>query len=587
MVSFQFSYSQDTKIDSLIKEINAYKSDDSIKVKMLVKLAKNYISIDLNKNLTTIEEALALAEKIKYTKGEGVCLNALSQHYIVKGDLDEGLTHALKAKSILSAINDNENLLVTNSNLARIYNVTSKYDKSIAIHLQNIEIVKDNPPSPDKAGFYFYVAKTYEQLHDYKNAETYYLQAKNISNKANFNTGVSIAQGSLGNLYSRMGEFNKAIRYLTETLKYSIENNQTSNIAAGYYSLALSHGGLGNYDLAIDYNQKAISIYEDQNNLRLLKEAYLNHSKFYEKINQFESSIKFLKMHYAATDSLFSQEKVKVIEELQTKYETEKKEVEIASLSQKATIQALEIQQKNQAIVIGLVVLLFGSVIIYFIYRQRSLKKQQSQIELEQRFLRSQLNPHFIFNALSAIQNFMLKNNAQSAGLYLIKFSKLMREILENSRKEFISVDSEIEMLTNYLDIHKLRLNNSFDYKIELDDNIDPDVDTIPPMFVQPFVENAIEHGIINASQDGLIKLNFTKQGEYILIHIIDNGQGISSSRSTSSHNSLATTIIKERMALFNQSLKYRIQLILEDIKNDQGEIQGTKVELKVPFSYI
>ncbi len=221
---------------------------------------------------------------------------------------------------------------------------------------------------------------------------------------------------------------------------------------------------------------------------------------------------------------------------------------------------------------------------IYFIYKQRETKKQQSQTELEQRFLRSQLNPHFISNALVAVQSFMLKNDSESASLYLTKFSKLMREILENSRKEFIPVDEEVSMLKNYLDIHKLRLG-SFDYSIDLDENIDPEVDTIPPMFVQPFVENAVEHGISNRSE-GKINLTFKKEAEYISIEINDNGKGLIATKNLD-HNSLSSTIIKERMELFNRSLERKIELVIANLKNENGEVNGTKVELKVPFSYI
>ena len=216
------------------------------------------------------------------------------------------------------------------------------------------------------------------------------------------------------------------------------------------------------------------------------------------------------------------------------------------------------------------------------------MKNEQAQSELEQRFLRSQLNPHFIFNALLAIQNFMMKNNAQLAALYLTKFSKLMRQILESSREEFIAVESEVEMLTNYMDIHKLRLKDSFEYKIDIDENIDVETDTIPPMFVQPFVENAIEHGIINAKNGGFIEIRLSKENEYISIEIKDNGGGLVRENATpKEHQSLASTIIRERMALFNKSLKDKIRLILNEIKNEKGEVMGTRVELKVPFSYV
>jgi LytS/YehU family sensor histidine kinase len=316
--------------------------------------------------------------------------------------------------------------------------------------------------------------------------------------------------------------------------------------------------------------------------------AYFLLSEAYEAAGKYDLAYKAHKDFYSIDSTLLGLDKQSTIASIETAYETEKKETEIASLSQQAEIQSLEIKQKNQAMIIGLVIVLLAFLIIYFFYRQRFLKNQQSQTELEQRFLRSQLNPHFISNALMAVQNFMLKNQTEKAALYLAKFSKLMREILENSRQEFILVEDELQMLTNYMDIHKMRMNDAFDYKINIDDNIDPETDTIPPMFVQPFIENAIEHGIINAEGEGLIELSIAKEGDYISIAIKDNGGGISTStQKAGEHTSLSTTIIKERMELFNKSLKNKIQLILGDYANDKGEILGTKVELKVPFSYL
>lgn len=262
-------------------------------------------------------------------------------------------------------------------------------------------------------------------------------------------------------------------------------------------------------------------------------------------------------------------------------FDSEKKEAQIESLSQKSAIQSLEIKQKNQGIIIGLIVILFVLLTIYFIYKQQETKKQQAQTELEQHFLRSQLNPHFISNALVAVQNLMLKNESESAALYLTKFSKLMREVLENSRKEFIPVEEEISMLKNYLDIHKLRLG-TFDFSIEVDKDIDIELDTIPPMFVQPFLENAIEHGVSNI-RNGQIELQFLKDNNYISIAIKDNGAGLVW-KTIEGHNSLPSTIIKEKMDLFNKSLKRKIQLIINTIKDENGLIEGTLVELKVPF---
>jgi len=583
-----FIYGQNQELDSIKNLLETYKTEDTIRVNLLIDFTKYYTSRDINQNLPIIEEAIQISEKIGYMRGIGISHNALSTYYTVKGELDKALENALKAKEVLQGMNDNKSLIVTNNNLARIYGTYKKHDKALEIHLQNIELLKNQPPSASKAGYYFYVAKTYQELLKMDEAEQYYKKALDISEKANYPTGIAIAKGSLGNLYNILGNYTEAIKYIKQTLDFSIKNGQTSNQAASYFTLADSYFRLKNFNAAIENNSKAIEIYESLKNFRMLKEAYIGQYNYLENQGKYKDANKFLKLHYKMADTLFSESKVKIIEDLQTKYETEKKEAQIHSLSQQASIQALEIKQKNQAIVIGIIVVLFLSTALYFIYQQHMLKKERAQSELEQRFLRSQLNPHFIFNALLAIQNFMMKNNAQSAALYLTKFSKLMRQILESSREEFIAVESEVEMLTNYMDIHKLRLKDSFEYKVEIDKNIDVENDTIPPMFVQPFVENAIEHGIINAKNDGLIEIKLSKEKEYISIEIKDNGGGLVRENAISKeHHSLASTIIRERMALFNKNLKDKIQLILKDIKSEEGEVMGTKVELKVPFGYV
>lgn len=576
------------ELDSLTKLVDSHKTKDTLRVHLLISLARLHISGDISKNPPLLNEALQIAEDLKYKPGIGSALNALSQHATVKGEYELGLQYALRAKETLKEIQDDGTLLITNSNLARIYNVTGKYEKALEIHLQNIELIKNNAPSSEKAGLFFYVAKTYEQLNDYKKAEEYYVHAKRISEEANFLTGVAIAEGSLGNLHNNLKNYPLAIQYLNKTLAYAEQHNQVSNVAATHFALAKSYEGLQDYKRAISNNEKSIQIYEGLGNFRLLKDAYLNHYKYYEQLSEWNKANEYLKLHYAMVDSIFSESKVKIIEELQTKYETEKKDLEIANLAQQASIKDLEIKQKNQAMIIGLFAVLFIAGFIYLLYRQRALKNIQKQTELEQRFLRSQLNPHFMFNALMAIQNFMLKNQAEKAATYLAKFAKLMREILENSRKEFILVDDEIQMLTNYLDIHRVRMNDSFDYTIEVNENIDRETDAIPPMFVQPFIENAIEHGIINAKTQGMIKLKLIKVGDYISIEISDNGGGmVEQKQALKEHTSLATTIIQERMALLNRTLKKKIELVWENILNEQGEVNGTKVELKVPYSYL
>ncbi|MFT5619091.1 MAG: hypothetical protein ACI85I_002331 [Arenicella sp.] len=239
---------------------------------------------------------------------------------------------------------------------------------------------------------------------------------------------------------------------------------------------------------------------------------------------------------------------------------------------------------------------LFGMVFslifyLFFRYRLKVVKQQVQQLnELNASklaALQSQLNPHFVFNALDSIQNYMLENDAPKAGLYMSKFAKLMRQVLENSREDFIPISEEIKMLENYMGLQQLQSEEKFTYSIQVDEQIELEDFAIPPMFVQPFVENAIEHGVIDGK--GNISINFQLEGELVNIVVTDNGIGLSESKKIQTqqakqHNSLATSIIKERIENYNEKLETNIQLLVSEMVGENQSVVGTKVELKVPF---
>jgi len=222
---------------------------------------------------------------------------------------------------------------------------------------------------------------------------------------------------------------------------------------------------------------------------------------------------------------------------------------------------------------------------MYLVNRQKQLSLKQKAQEVEQRLLRLQMNPHFIFNAMTAIQDFMLQKNATQAGIYLAQFSKLIRQILENSREEYISLSQEINTLENYLSLQNIRQEHPFTFEVKLDEGIDPDEIAVPPMFAQPFIENAIEHGFSHLKGEGNIQIHFTLQNEHILLQITDNGIGIQEAtkmkQAATSHRSLATQITKERIETLQRSLKKSISFTIQPLE------QGTKVVFQLPYQYI
>lgn len=579
--------SSEPELDSLTSLLNSTEEYNA-RIASLLAISEYHRAREFKNSLPYLREALEISQIRKDRQQEAVVLRYLTQNYRLQGLQAKAIEYALISEHVFDSLGVREELLLINSELGILYQNTNNFEKSLDVHLASVELVKTNLPSGAKARHYFNAGYAYTTLGMFEKAEEYYRTAIDICRESSFVSGEMVMLASLGHLNMEMGNYEEAKNNLKRPLPFFEQNNQLSSIAGCYYNLGLVSSSENDHVEAIRLHRKALAIYEKLGSLHFIQETNKQLYFAYSITRNYDEAKQALKNHKVIKDSIDSKEKRALAAELQTKYETEKKEAEIVSLSQQASIQSLEIKQKNQAIVIGLFGFAFVLAVSYLVYKQRISKREQTQTELEQRFLRSQLNPHFISNALVAVQSFMLNNDTEAAATYLAKFSKLMREILENSRKEFIPVEEEINMLSNYLDIHKLRFKDSFQYSISIDENINPEEDTIPPMFVQPFVENSIEHGIINAQGKGTIDLNFVKQDGYISIAVKDNGGGlVLSQHKSESHNSLSTAIIKERMELFNQSLKNKIQLVLGEIKNEKGEIAGTKVELKVPFSYI
>lgn len=307
----------------------------------------------------------------------------------------------------------------------------------------------------------------------------------------------------------------------------------------------------------------------------------------------------------------YDEEMQKILQNTDAKFESEKK-LELIKQLEKEN----ELEKKNKFLGYGISgVLLAGLVFMYrsYYYRQRYyqnrediLRQKQTNSELkvqlmekesleiladklsiERRLLQSQMNPHFIFNLLGNIQSMILKNDRLIAISYLGKFAKLTRQVLEQSRMDRICLELEIQTLKNYMDLQQLRLNHSFDYCVDMDETVDPNVH-IPPLLLQPFVENAIEHGLkpLADLRHGFLKISFhlRMDADVLECTITDNGIGLEESRSkkkNAPHTSLSTRITDERLALLYPNNPF-VQLKMTDRKDVDGA--GCLVFLSIPL---
>ena len=247
---------------------------------------------------------------------------------------------------------------------------------------------------------------------------------------------------------------------------------------------------------------------------------------------------------------------------------------------------------------IAFLLFLIASIWLFIYFRVRNLRRkhkiekevlsiQKQLFELEQKSLRLQMNPHFIFNSLNSIQSFILENDIDKALFYLSKFSQLMRLILSNSQKSYVSVKDDLKALQYYIDIEKLRFDNKFDYEIIIDEEIDEDFFGIPPLVIQPYVENSIIHGLNNKKSKGFLTIELKMLEENILCIVQDNGIGREAAdkiRENSGilHKSKGMNITKERLEILSNTKKYSVNII--DLKDEKGNPTGTRIEFMIAF---
>lgn len=288
-------------------------------------------------------------------------------------------------------------------------------------------------------------------------------------------------------------------------------------------------------------------------------------------------------------------------------YKTEsafkKQQEKVAQLNKDNKIKEQQLKYASRLKWLLIAVLLIVALSGFFIYRNLKLKskneklqnqKMQSELklkatELEVQALRAQMNPHFIFNCLSSINRFILKNETEAASDYLTKFSRLIRMVLANSNKPFISLEDELDMLKLYLDMERLRFKNTFDYSINFTNSIDSGNVFIPPMLLQPFAENAIWHGLMHKQGHGKLEIALSLEDKILTCIISDNGVGrskaaIFKSKSVEKQKSMGMQMTRDRLALLNHDIHEDTFLNVEDIIDQEGNVSGTRVILKMNY---
>jgi LytS/YehU family sensor histidine kinase len=234
-----------------------------------------------------------------------------------------------------------------------------------------------------------------------------------------------------------------------------------------------------------------------------------------------------------------------------------------------------------------------GSLFVLFVYKYRTnnLRKefQLKMYDVELKALRSQMNPHFIFNSINSIQYYILNKSPQQAYSYLAKFSNLMRRILQNSKINYITLEEEMESLNLYLELESIRMEGELQYFIEVDNEINQKNTYIPSMIIQPYVENAILHGLLNKEGEKKIVIRMIKEITHLYCEIDDNGIGRVKAKElnknrTNKHESTAMKTTKDRLEILNRKNTGKLSINIVDKYDNAGNSLGTKVQVFIPY---
>ncbi|MFV0418136.1 MAG: histidine kinase [Dysgonomonas sp.] len=556
------------------KDIEAGKSDEVI-AGGYEKLAKDFAS---KGDFAKAEDYYKRAKKL-YEKSKNKLKAAAIDREIAKTQEAQGkVTEAIASYGSASNTLQGQVHGIINANDASRLSKKKNPQAQAVLIQQNIDLLEKTDNTEDKIVARQQMAQVKTYMGDNKGARkelTLALRETESNSENSFIIKKEIADTYLAdNQPDKAIELNKdLVAEIKKTNNPKAEVKQLQNLSTNYIEANKPSEGIQTlrqaYDLAVNNGQTL----EAKNSLELLIEQYKKikqPQKALEAYADFMSRLEIL----VKKDSTLIDEKFFQIQEKKILQLEKERELKDALISKTNTFNYVLIV----AIILVLIFLIFIAKALY------SIKKKNKKIALQS--LRREMNPHFIFNSLNSVNQFIAQNNELEANKYLSSYSKLMRNIMENSNKDFIPLSTEIEQMKEYLDLEYMRFNDKFKYIMDIDSSLDTDAIYIPNMLIQPQLENAIWHGLRYKENRGLLSLTIKEDNGHILAIIQDNGIGLKKSKELKTkhqkeHNSRGLTNTKERINLLNSLYNTNITITVAE---NESEDTGVTVTLQFPL---
>ncbi|UPQ79844.1 histidine kinase [Flavobacterium azooxidireducens] len=471
------------------------------------------------------------------------------------------------------------------SNLAGLYSIQGDHEKAIEYGKKVIfycDANKSTEYSENKENTkfvtYSIIGVAYRNLKKYTEAIDNLNKALAIAENSNSSFKVSYVLSRLGSVKLAEQKYDEAEVLYKKAIEGDLDDKSLAN---GYTGIAQLYFEKKDYEQAYFYITKGLDLSIKTENVDLQEVGSDLLFKLSEMRNDYKKALEMFQLHNKIVGYKNVESSKNELEKQQLKYDFDKKELKLKlDAEKKAAI-------KNNWLIALSAVLVLLLLAAYFYYRNSKQKQAISVLEknqIKQKLLITQMNPHFIFNSVQNIRGLINNKQNNEAVNYLDKFSKLTRQILENSNENYISLEEEVEMIENYLSIQQLLYDNKFNFTIDVQEEIDKESIFLPPMLAQPFIENAIKHGLSNTTENGKIDVHFYLKEEKLFFEVTDNGKGFDTEKKISNHKSLAMTITKERLVSYTKNKDFVVQT--DNLITSAGVVSGAKVVFEIPYIY-
>lgn len=533
-------------------------------------------------------EARPYAEESNESEIIGFCYRNIGIAHLLLADLDEALHYLHSALDIFKEIENKKECAHIKRNIGVVYSRLTDYDKALEYLMDALEISRSIRDQDGIAANLGVVAKIYATLNDDEKALEYYKEALETARALNNRENLSVILSNMGVLYASFNNHTEAIKCQLEALAIKEESGNLTSISKSLSGIGFAYAQIGEYDDAIHFYRRSLKLRYELNDEHGKAVVLSNIGKAYMYLNKNQKALAYLYKALKIAQELHAIDLLYQIHEACA--DVHEKEQNFAGYYHLKEFMRI----KNELITEERHKVLTSMQLQYDTAHQKMLRQELEHklMETEHKAIRSQINPHFLSNALNSIQYFLTENDKQSAYRYLSRFGKLIRMTLEHVRKPVIPLETELDIIRLYLEMEQLRFGKKIQYRISSDEGIETKSTYVPPMLLQPYVENALRHGILFLhDRQGHIAVDVgLRDNEFIALVVEDNGIGRQESqrrklqsKTHENHTSFGMSLNEERIALLKETTGKEMNIRIIDLRDTNDQPAGTRIEILIP----